>query len=54
MRWTIVMLLVLSGCADDDQCKCGYGRAEDGLCYPVQDPDGSAACQAKDTADTGD
>lgn len=53
MMWTLLMLLSLYGCADDGPCKCGYGRAEDGLCYPVQDPDGSAACPGTDTADTG-
>jgi len=46
------VLLWLGACQSDRLCKCGYGRAEDGLCYPVVDPDGAPACQA-DTGDTG-
>ncbi|GEM_PF-5874338 len=53
MRVLLCMLIWLSACQTDRPCKCGYGRAEDGLCYPVEDPDGTPACQS-DTADTGD
>ena len=53
MRWAPLLLLGLLACNADRPCQCGYGRAEDGLCYPVRDPDGTPACQA-DTGDTGD
>ena len=52
MRWLLLALLGLVACKGERPCKCGYGRAEDGLCYPVQDPDGTPACASKDTADT--
>ena len=54
MRWLLLALLGLVACQGERPCKCGYGRAEDGLCYPVQDPDGTPACASKDTADTAD
>ena len=49
-----MLLMGLAACGSDQTCRCGYGRAADGLCYPVENPDGTPACQPSDTGDTAD